>query len=129
LDPSARPEGCDGDPPDHREQIGAERDVGPTTALQDGEDLGEGVRDDVLGIRGGVRVLAGDRTSGSGVALVELSEGDRITAAHGSDEFGIAGDWAPDAVRTHPHAVTPVPWAARRIGALHLVYRLITIPG
>src|SRR5665811_4876 len=82
--------------------------VGPAAALQHGEHLRERVRDDVLRVLGGVRVLARDRASRSRMALVELPEGDRVTTAHGGDEFGVAGGCAPDAMKTRPHPVTPV---------------------
>src|SRR5450756_694336 len=108
LDALSRAEGRDRDPPDDREQIGAERDVGPATALQHGEHLRERVRDDVLRVLGGVRVLARDRASRSRMALVELPEGDRVTTAHGGDELGVAGGCAPDAMKTRPHPVAPV---------------------
>ncbi len=72
------------------QQVGAEGQVGAAAALQDGEDLGEGVGDQVVGVRRAGQ-LAGQAPRGVDVAREQVAVGVDVAAAHRRDEFGVAG--------------------------------------
>ncbi len=70
------------------EQVGAERDVRPTSALQHPEDLDEGVGDQVVDVAGRHQ-LAGEAAGGLGVALEERAVGVDVPTADRRDQLGV----------------------------------------
>ena len=73
-----------------RQQVGAEGQVGAASALEHGEHLGEGVRDQVVGVAGPGE-LPGEPSRSVDVAGEELSVGVDVAAPYGRDQLGIAG--------------------------------------
>ena len=59
-------------------------------ALEDGEHLGEGVGDEVVGIAGACQ-LSGQPACGVDVAREQLSVGVDIPAPNGRDQLGVTG--------------------------------------
>ena len=72
------------------EQVGAEGDVGTAAALQDRHHLGEGVRDQVVGV-GAAHQLAGQPAGRVDVTLEELPVGIQVSAADARDQLRVAG--------------------------------------
>ena len=72
------------------QQVGAEGQVGAAAALEDGEHLGERVRDEVVGV-GRAGQLPGQPPGGVDVAREELAVGVDVPAPDGRDQLGVAG--------------------------------------
>ena len=86
----AGPDPVDVEPAYGGQQVGAEGQVGAAAALEDGEHLGEGVGDQVVGV-GGAGELAGESACGVHVPCEELSVGVDVAAPDGRDQLGVAG--------------------------------------
>ena len=72
------------------QQVGAEGEVRPAAPLKDGEHLGEGVGDQVVGVAR-ARELAGEAPGRVDVAREELAVGVDVAAPDGRDQLGVAG--------------------------------------
>ncbi len=76
--------------PDRGEQVRAEGDVGAAAALEDPHDLGERVRNQVVGVGPGDK-LPGEPARGVDVALEQDPVGLQVSAADARDQLRIAG--------------------------------------
>ena len=72
------------------QQVGAEGQVRAAAALEDGQDLGEGVGDQVVGVAGAGE-LARQASRGVDVPGEELAVGVDVAAPDGRDQLGVAG--------------------------------------
>ena len=88
------------------QQVGAEGQVGAAAALQHQEHLGEGVGDQVVGVRG-AGDLAGQAARGVDVAGEQLSVGVDVAAPDGRDQLGVAGAVKARQRDTHTNSNAP----------------------
>ena len=88
------------------QQVGAEGQVGATAALQHQEHLGEGVGDEVVGVRG-PRDLAGETPRGVHMPGEQLSVGVDVAAPDGRDQLGVAGAVKARQRDTHTNSNAP----------------------
>ena len=105
--------------PDAGEQIGAERRIGTAPVEERVQHPGERLRDQVVGLGGGVGQLAGHRGRRSDVPTVERAEGRAVATADARNQFGIAGDVFAAGGRVHP-ALHTVLFGSPSIGDLLL---------
>ena len=87
-------------PADRGEQVGAERDVRPSAALQHGEHLGEGGRHQVVSI-GRRDQLAGEPARGVDVALEQVAVGRDVPTPDSRDQLGVSGALDAGQCRAH----------------------------
>ncbi len=88
------------------QEVGAEGEVGASAALQDQEHLGEGVGDQVVGVRGPCD-LAREAPGGVHVASEQLSVGVDVAAPDGRDQLGVAGAVKARQRDTHTNSNAP----------------------
>ena len=128
VQPRPGPDPVDVEPAYGGQQVGAEGEVGPAAALEHGEDLGERVGDQVVGVRrpdqlagqpaGGVDVAREQLAVGVDVAAADAPRSARRRSASRSQEIGHGARWdGPHAVMTriervaagHDSRLTPNP--------------------
>ena len=104
--PRPGPDPVDVEPAYGGQQVGAEGQVGAAAALEDGEDLGEGVGDQVVGVAGAGQ-LPGEPARGVDVAREELAVGVDVAAPDGRDQLGVAGAVNARQRDTHKYSNAP----------------------